>query len=253
MRIARWLTVSLIIACVVLATRCAYTPAPSPPLRPRPLGIVIHHSASPAIVDGATVDVRLIDRWHAKRGFGTAAAGRTLHVGYHYLILPDGRIQSGRPEFVHGAHAKQFNDRLGICLVGNFSSHANRREHQQPSRPTARQQQALVWLVGALLDEYELPVTSVVRHRDTGAVTECPGDRLPFAAILQTVNQKVTAARLARALRAPSPARPQRVNAWQWQCALAAAFVALLVMNPSLRIGEPVRQSRPAALADGVK
>lgn len=240
MRIARCVAFALIIAWVVLTTRRVCTTGSPPPLRSRPAGIVVHHSATPAIVEGAPVDVRLIDRWHQKRGFGAEAAGRIFHVGYHYVILPDGRIQSGRPEFVHGAHAKQFNDRLGICLIGNFSSRANWRESQQPGHPTARQQQALVWLVSSLLDEYNLPVSCVVRHRDTGAITECPGDRLPFAGILRAVNAKVRANQLAPAV-APHPSPGERGHLHRF--ALMAGLVGLMAAN-LLWHWQPPRQPR---------
>ena len=68
---------------------------------------VIHCSDSP---HGRGDDAATIHKWHKERGFDG--------VGYHYVILEDGTVQSGRPEFWSGAHAKGYNSALGICLIG---------------------------------------------------------------------------------------------------------------------------------------
>lgn len=48
--------------------------------------------------------------------------GRGFHdIGYHYVILSDGTIQTGRPENEEGAHCEHHNiDSIGICLVGKI-------------------------------------------------------------------------------------------------------------------------------------
>ncbi|MDA9170444.1 N-acetylmuramoyl-L-alanine amidase [Alphaproteobacteria bacterium] len=46
-------------------------------------------------------------------------------IGYHKIILRNGDIESGRPEYWKGAHAYGYNDKsLGVCLIGrkNFNS-----------------------------------------------------------------------------------------------------------------------------------
>lgn len=53
--------------------------------------------------------------------FETFYWGQIYHIGYHYIILPDGTLESGRPEKCKGAHAVGYNDYLGICLIGDFS------------------------------------------------------------------------------------------------------------------------------------
>ena len=40
-------------------------------------------------------------------------------IGYHKIILRNGNIQNGRPEYWVGAHVKGLNKiSLGVCLIG---------------------------------------------------------------------------------------------------------------------------------------
>lgn len=68
---------------------------------------VIHCSDSP---QGRGDNAETIHKWHKERGFDG--------IGYHYVILEDGTIENGRPEYWSGAHAKGYNEALGICLIG---------------------------------------------------------------------------------------------------------------------------------------
>ena len=46
-------------------------------------------------------------------------------IGYHKIILQNGKIENGRPEFWQGAHAYKYNDKsVGVCLIGksNFNN-----------------------------------------------------------------------------------------------------------------------------------
>lgn len=72
-----------------------------------PLGIIIHHSAVPPPPGGTPIDVSVLDSIHEKRGFSIFYWGRTYHVGYHYIILPDGTVQRGRPDHCQGAPSRQ--------------------------------------------------------------------------------------------------------------------------------------------------
>ncbi|MFO8081704.1 MAG: N-acetylmuramoyl-L-alanine amidase [Armatimonadota bacterium] len=144
-----------------------------------PAGIVIHHTATGASVDGHKVDAARIARWHEQRGFAAEYRHRLYTIGYHYVILPDGTIEQGRPEWMTGAHTYAHNDYLGICLVGNFDSGANPAGSQQPARPTEQQMSALRELLGDLMTKYRLKVGDIHGHRELGA-TACPGDRFPL-------------------------------------------------------------------------
>jgi N-acetylmuramoyl-L-alanine amidase len=68
---------------------------------------IIHCSDSP---QGRGDTAETIHRWHKQRGFDG--------IGYHFVILEDGTVENGRPEYWTGAHAKGHNDAIGICLIG---------------------------------------------------------------------------------------------------------------------------------------
>jgi N-acetylmuramoyl-L-alanine amidase len=157
----------------------------------KPAGIVIHHSAMPVSINGAELDVRLLDEIHRKRGYAIFYGGRVYHVGYHYVILPDGTVQQGRPERCKGSHARGYNDYIGICLVGDFSDPAGRREDHGPSEPTEAQMRSLVELCMRLQQRYGIPIERVVRHNDLNAETECPGERFPFHDLIRRLGQRV--------------------------------------------------------------
>jgi len=70
---------------------------------------IVHCSASP---QGRGDDAETIHRWHQE------APNNFDGIGYHYVILEDGTIQNGRPEYWTGSHARGHNDTIGICLTG---------------------------------------------------------------------------------------------------------------------------------------
>jgi N-acetylmuramoyl-L-alanine amidase len=147
-----------------------------------PTGIVIHHTAligSSRLPTG----VRDVDEYHQQRGFEIYCFGQIYHMAYHYLILPDGTVQHGRPERCEGAHARGYNSYLGISIIGDFSSHDNPTGKKGTERPTLKQLQAIVELCRMLRHKYKIPLQHVVRHSDI-ASTDCPGDRFPFNQIL---------------------------------------------------------------------
>lgn len=73
--------------------------------------LVVHCSDSP---QGRGDNAQTIHRWHVERGFDC--------IGYHKVILEDGTIEDGRPEYIRGAHVKNYNwCSLGVCLIGDSS------------------------------------------------------------------------------------------------------------------------------------
>jgi hypothetical protein len=144
-----------------------------------PSGIIIHHSAVP-LAPGHVLDIKALDEIHRKRGFGVFYWGRFYHVGYHYLILPDGTVQDGRPEHCRGSHATGYNSFIGICLVGNFSQGRAPREEYGPAEPTAAQLRSLTGLINRLRANYNIPPERVMQHHDVNPNTECPGEHFPF-------------------------------------------------------------------------
>ena len=150
-----------------------------------PTGLVIHHSG---VVPSETVDERAVDLFHRERGFDVTCFGRDYHVAYHYLILPDGNVQQGRPERCEGAHARGYNSYLGIALVGDFSKEDNPRGQHGLTVPTKKQMDALIRLCRELRDHYRIPLQRVLRHSDI-ATTHCPGDRFPYQELMRALER----------------------------------------------------------------
>jgi hypothetical protein len=152
-----------------------------------PAGIIIHHS-----VLVPTKNLRqaegAIDSFHYSRGLEISCFGRTYHIAYHYLILPNGQVRAGRPERCEGAHARGYNSYLGIALVGDFSSVDNPRGQKGPMRPTKAQMASLVRLCRELRQKYNIPLQHIMPHSDVSR-TECPGDRLQFSQLLLALQQ----------------------------------------------------------------
>lgn len=153
-----------------------------------PEGIIVHHAALPPSYAGRRVDAQLIGEFHRARGLSTFCWGRYYDAGYHYVILPDGTVQSGRPEYCKGAHALGYNSSIGICLIGNFSSRHNPNGEQGPTAPTEKQMRALVNLCNELATKYQIPASRMRRHSDIEPGTECPGDGFPMAEFEKLLN-----------------------------------------------------------------
>jgi N-acetylmuramoyl-L-alanine amidase len=152
-------------------------------------GIVIHHTAVLPGENTVPRSERDIDKFHLARGLEILCFGRVYHVAYHYLIMPDGSVQAGRPERCEGAHAQGYNSYLGISVVGDFSSEDNPTGKKGPIRPSAKQIASLIQLCRRLQDRYHIPLQHIVRHSDISS-TRCPGDRFPFRSVLDHLQRK---------------------------------------------------------------
>jgi hypothetical protein len=72
--------------------------------RKRTNRVIFHHSLS------KTGDAKTIREWHLLRKFD--------EIGYHYVVLKDGKVEDGRVRKYVGAHAAGRNgDSIGVCLV----------------------------------------------------------------------------------------------------------------------------------------
>lgn len=152
-----------------------------------PTGIVIHHTAVLPDEDAPPRNERQIDKYHAARGFEITCFGHVYHVAYHYLILTNGRIQTGRPDRCQGAHAKGYNSYLGVSLIGDFDSRDNPNGEKGPEKPNEKQIASLIRLCQRLMLRYHIRANHIVRHSDVVA-TKCPGDRFPFSAFLKQLH-----------------------------------------------------------------
>lgn len=112
--------------------------------------IVVHVSDSP---QGRGDNAASIHRWHKARGFDG--------IGYHRVILEDGTIEQGRPDYWQGAHVSGHNSNsLGVCLIGEGTD------------ATDEQLKSLAAQVTEWLELY--PSAKVLGHRDLDFDKECP-------------------------------------------------------------------------------
>ena len=168
----------ILIAAIVLSCHNSITP----------VGIIIHHSALPTRRN-QPADANLLDEIHRVRGYSAFYWGKTYHIGYHYVILPDGTVERGRPEHCRGAHAQGYNSYIGICLVGNFSE-ASGPGPDEVLEPTPAQLNALESLCEQLQDKYHFSNENILRHSDVNSKTECPGARLPFQKLIKRLSDR---------------------------------------------------------------
>ena len=124
-------------------------------------GIVIHCSDSEF---GSSI---LIDEWHRKeRGWNS--------IGYHFVICNgkidnstyidcmDGAIERGRDIHKMGAHAKGYNDHIGICLIGVKDF-------------TEKQFNSLAILIKELISLYNIDMDNIIGHYQCkGTNKTCP-------------------------------------------------------------------------------
>lgn len=96
-------------------------------------------------------------------------------IGYHYVAMPNGDVQRGRPREYIGAHTQGDNyHTIGICCSNTFMGDIT---------PTAKMIESVALLVANLCDIYNLDIQndtsySIVKgHRDF-MPTECPGSNL---------------------------------------------------------------------------
>ena len=121
--------------------------------------LVIHCSA---VKPDQTSSAAQIDTWHRRDNhwkFG---------IGYHYVIRRDGTIESGRPEWMVGAHCLNHNAHsLGICYEGGLDIRGDPADTR-----TEAQKKALRWLLGQLHRAY--PRAVIVGHHDLDPQKDCP-------------------------------------------------------------------------------
>lgn len=171
------------------------TPTSLPNLQPR--RITIHHTATSGAPSPSATQSQEAARMRAIRDIHLARPYADL--GYHFIIMPSGRVYEGRSERKVGAH-DVINDGLGIAFDGIYTS----------ATINQQQFQTAVALCTMLCRRYGFtdPVTPVptptdfnpsVRniplicgHRDRVA-TECPGNEAGRNVRLPDIRQAVKA------------------------------------------------------------
>ena len=121
-------------------------------------GIVIHCSDS---TFGSSI---LIDSWHREQGWDNIGYNFVICNGKvennTYLECMDGSIERGRDIDKSGAHAKGYNNYIGICLIGVNSF-------------TDAQFKSLRILVKELMVKYSIPQDKIIGHNEVSNKT-CP-------------------------------------------------------------------------------
>ena len=118
--------------------------------------IIIHSTATP---EGRHHTAADIDRWHRKRGWNG--------IGYHFVVLLDGTVETGRNLEVIGAHTSGHNSNsIGIAYVGGTDASGQPKDTR-----TREQRTALHTLLCDL--QAKFPNATIHGHREFGA-TECP-------------------------------------------------------------------------------
>jgi N-acetyl-anhydromuramyl-L-alanine amidase AmpD len=159
-----------------------------PSFSKKPGGIVIHHSAARPSRQPFE-NAKTIEEDHRRRGFGAWYKGKVYHIAYHYVILPDGTIEKGRPEKCRGGHTRSWkhNRWVGICLVGYFDSGWKNRKYH---RPTRAQMKSLVSLSVRIMDSYRLDQTRILPHKKINP-TQCPGKSFPMNEYISQVKAEL--------------------------------------------------------------
>ena len=105
--------------------------------------------------------VAQINTWHRQRGFH-------LGIGYHYVVRRDGSVETGRPEYLIGAHCLNHNAHsIGICYEGGLDIRG-----QPADTRTAAQKASLRTLLEDLHRRY--PKALIVGHHDLNPQKACP-------------------------------------------------------------------------------
>lgn len=118
--------------------------------------IIVHCSATK---EGKHFNAKDITKWHLERGFND--------IGYHYVVLLDGKVEVGRPEIKVGAHCKGYNtNSIGICYIGGLDANGKSKDTRTPE-----QKESLLILLKELKKKY--PKATIHGHREF-ANKDCP-------------------------------------------------------------------------------
>lgn len=153
----------------------------------RPTYIVVHHTTYPNTSDfskaAAFARARQIQDDHFARGWADSGQQFTIGRGGHVMEGRHGSLAAlrGGTSFIQGAQAAGHNaESIGIENDGLYTA----------ALPTDAQWKALVTFIAYGCQQYRVPVSKIVGHRQLSS-TECPGDL--FYANLATLRQHVQA------------------------------------------------------------
>ncbi len=124
----------------------------------RTISLIIVHCS--AVKPGQPSSARQIDMWHRRLGW--------KGIGYHYVVLRDGRVEQGRPEMVAGAHCANHNAHsIGVCYEGGLDAAGVPCDTR-----TEAQKESLVQLLKELRGRY--PEAIILGHNQLCRLKACP-------------------------------------------------------------------------------
>jgi len=106
--------------------------------------------------NGKDISVDEIRRWHVEENGWD-------DIGYHFIITVDGKVHTGRPLNVQGAHVMGWNrDNIGICMVGLDKFYKVQFE-------------ALRYKLDGLLIFRDIDAWNIFAHHQFDKRKDCPG------------------------------------------------------------------------------
>jgi len=164
----------------VVLPRSSWTNVPTPSNLPtlQPKRITLHHTAlrgAPSVNASQAQEAERMRLIYNSHVFGNGWSD----IGYHFIVMPSGRVYSARAEQRRGAH-DQINDGLGISFDGIFTS-ATISNQQFQAAVNLCTQLARRYGFRNVVNPVPTPTTFGTRnlplilgHRDRVA-TQCPG------------------------------------------------------------------------------
>lgn len=118
--------------------------------------IAIHHTVSGQF----WTTMEMITRWHKNR------VPPFIREGYHFGIDGKGKVETGRPPTMHGAHVRGFNKvAIGIALYGDFRTDVI----------TPEQLDAAYNLCAVIQKKYNIGTSKFLGHKEfENQATSCP-------------------------------------------------------------------------------
>jgi N-acetyl-anhydromuramyl-L-alanine amidase AmpD len=150
--------------------------------------IILHHSATDYQANKDDIDGRVIAKTICDRAQEKwKKEYPDYKCDYHFIIGHTGKVFNGQPVEQPSWHCTNYQANLvsvGICFLGNFEN------IEMP----IEQFNAGVKLIKTLMEEYNVPLINVLRHRDvvsdishTANSTQCPGKNFPYVHMLDAL------------------------------------------------------------------
>jgi N-acetyl-anhydromuramyl-L-alanine amidase AmpD len=150
--------------------------------------IILHHSATDYQSNKDDIDGKVIAKTICDRAQEKWKKEYPAYIcDYHFIIGYTGEVFNGQPVEQPSWHCTNYQANLasiGICFLGNFEN------IEMP----IEQFNAGVKLTKTLIEEYNVPLANVLRHRDvvsdiTHAAnsTQCPGKNFPYVPMLDAL------------------------------------------------------------------